>query len=244
MSHSRWIPVNCSAPEWSDDRLINALSIIWALTLKELRIEARNRDVAVAIVMFASLVIAIFAIAIEPSARNAVETGPGVLWAAVTFAGVVGLTRSTSHELENDAVGALMMAPISRDLVFIGKWLGTFVFLAIATAIVFVVFTFMFNLPVFRAEIMLVALLATFGFSAVGTLFSSLTFRVRAREVLLPMLFLPTVAPLLFAAIQVTSAAAADETWSASMPWIQLAVVYDVVFITASALLFGFVLDD
>ena len=221
-----------------------ALSIIWALTLKELRIEARNRDVAVAIVMFASLVIAIFAIAIEPTARKAIETGPGVLWAAITFAGVVGLTRSTSHELENDAVGALMIAPISRDLVFIGKWLGTFVFLGVATTIVFVVFTFMFNLPVFRAEIMLVALLATVGFSAVGTLFSSLTYRVRAREVLLPMLFLPTVAPLLFAAIQVTAAAASDHPWSASWPWIQLAIVYNVVFITASALLFGFVLDD
>ena len=158
--------------------------------------------------------------------------------------GVVGLTRSTSHELENDAVGALMMAPISRDLVFIGKWLGAFVFLAIATLIVFVVFTFMFNLSVFRAEIMLVALLATLGFSAVGTLFASLTFRVRAREVLLPMLFLPSVAPLLFAAIQVTTAAASNEPWSVSLPWIQLAVVYDVVFIAASALLFGFVLDD
>ena len=220
------------------------LWIIWALTLKELRIEARNRDVAVAIVMFASLVIAIFAIAIEPTARKAIETGPGVLWAAITFAGVVGLTRSTSHELENDAVGALMMAPISRDLVFIGKWLGTFIFLAVATSIVFVVFTFMFNLTVFRIEIFLVALIATLGFSAVGTLFSSLTFRARAREVLLPMLFLPSVAPLLFAAIRVTTAAASDEPWSASQPWLQLAVVYDVVFIVASAILFTYVLDD
>ena len=221
-----------------------ALSIIWALTLKELRIEARNRDVAVAIVMFASLVIAIFAIAIEPTTRKAIEAGPGVLWAAITFAGVVGLTRSTSHELENDAVGALMMAPVSRDLLFIGKWLGTFVFLAIATLIVFVVFTFMFNLSVFRLEIFLVALLATLGFSAIGTLFSSLTFRARAREVLLPMLFLPTVAPLLFAAIQVTASAASGEPFSASLPWLQLAVVYDVVFIVASAILFAYVLDD
>lgn len=221
-----------------------ALSIIWALTLKELRIEARNRDVAVAIVMFASLVIAIFAIAIEPTSRKAIETGPGVLWAAITFAGVVGLTRSTSHELENEAVGALMMAPISRDLIFIGKWLGTFVFLAIATLIVFVVFTFMFNLAIFRAEIFLVAFLTTLGFSAVGTLFSSLTFRARAREVLLPMLFLPTVTPLLFAAIRVTTAVASQEALSVSMPWLQLALVYDVVFIAASALLFGYVLDD
>ena len=194
--------------------------------------------------MFASLVIAIFAIAIEPTSRNTIETGPGVLWAAITFAGVVGLTRATSHELENDAIGALMMAPISRDLVFIGKSLGHFIFFAIATIIVFGVFTLMFNLSVFQPEIFVVALLATLGFSAVGTLFSSLTFRVRAREVLLPMLFLPSVAPLLFAAIRVTAAAASNEPWSASMPWLQLAIAYDVVFVVASALLFSYVLDD
>ena len=220
------------------------LSIIWALTLKELRIEARNRDVAIAIVMFASLVIAIFAIAIEPTSRNAIEAGPGVLWAAITFAGVVGLTRASSHELENDAVGALMMAPVSRDLLFIGKSLGNFLFLCVATLIVFVVFTFMFNLPILRLEILLVALLASLGLSSVGTLFSSLTFRVRAREVLLPMLFLPSVTPLLFAAIRVTAAAASGEGWTASLPWLQLAVAYDVIFVAASALLFGYVLDD
>ena len=199
---------------------------------------------ALAIVMFASLVIGIFAIAIEPTARKAIETGPGVLWAAVTFAGVVGLTRATSHELENEAVGALMMAPVSRDLIFLGKAIGNFIFLAIATAIVFVVFTFLFNISVLRAEIFAVALLATLGFSAVGTLFSSLTFRARAREVLLPMLFLPSISPLLFAAIRVTSSAATGESWSESSMWIQLAVAYDVVFITASAVLFGYVLDD
>ncbi|MXZ02260.1 MAG: hypothetical protein F4Y88_00870 [Chloroflexi bacterium] len=236
--------VGCVLPKSNDVRLIATLSIIWALTLKELRIESRNRDVAIAIVMFASLVIAIFAIAIEPTSINAIETGPGVLWAAITFAGVVGLTRATSHELENEAVGALMMAPVSRDLLFIGKSLGNFLFLSVATVIVFVVFTFMFNLPVFRAEILFVALLSAIGFSSVGTLFSSLTFRVRAREVLLPMLFLPSVSPLLFAAIRVTAAAASGEGWSPSIPWLQLAVAYDVVFVTASALLFGYVLDD
>lgn len=221
-----------------------SLSIVWALTLKELRIESRNRDVAIAIVMFASLVIAIFAIAIEPTARKATETGPGVLWAAITFAGVVGLTRATSHELENDAVGALMLAPVSRDLLFMGKAIGNFIFLAVATTIVFVVFTFLFNLSILHSEIFVVAILATIGFSAVGTLFSSLTFRVRAREVLLPMLFLPSVAPLLFAAIQVTSLAATGRPWSESLPWIQMATAYDVVFVAVSVMLFGYVLDD
>ncbi len=238
------MPASYKRLQLPDNRLTATLSIIWALTLKELRIESRNRDVAIAIVMFASLVIAIFAITIESTTRNSLDTGPGVLWAAITFAGVIGLTRATSHELENDAIGALMMAPISRDLVFIGKSLGNFVFLTIATSIVFVVFTFMFNLNVFRGEIIAVALLSAIGFSGVGTLFSSLSFRIRAREVLLPMLFLPAVSPLLFAAIQVTSSAVSGEAWSTSLPWIQLAVVYDVVFLTASALLFGYVLDD
>lgn len=224
--------------------MVASLSIIWGLTRKELRIESRNRDVAIAIVMFASLVIAIFAIAIEPTARKAIEAGPGVLWAAVTFAGVVGLTRATSHELENDAVGALMMAPVSRDLLFIGKALGNFIFLAVATVIVFIVFTFLFNISVLHVEIFGIALLSTIGFSAVGTLFSSLTFRARAREVLLPMLFLPTVSPLLLAAIRVTSVTVTEAPWSEASAWIQLAVAYDVVFVTASAFLFGYVLDD
>ncbi len=224
--------------------MIASISIVWALTLKELRIESRNRDVAVSIVMFASLVIAIFAIAIEPTARKAIETGPGVLWAAITFAGVVGLTRATSHELENEAVGALMMAPVSRDLLFVGKALGNFIFLATATAIVFIVFTFLFNISVLHIEIFGIALLSTTGFSAVGTLFSSLTFRARAREVLLPMLFLPTVSPLLLAAIRVTSVTVTDAPWSESSTWIQLAVAYDVVFVTVSAFLFSYVLDD
>ena len=212
--------------------------------LKELRIESRNREVAISIIMFASLVITIFAIATESTTRNALETGSGVLWAAITFAGVIGLTRATSYELENNSIGALMMAPISRDLVFIGKSLGNFIFLTIATVIVFIVFMFMFNLHVLRAEILVIGLLAVIGFSGVGTLFSSMTFRVRAREVLLPMLFLPAISPLLFSAIQVTSLTVAGETWTASLPWMQLAVVYDFVFVTVSALLFGYVVDD
>ena len=192
--------VGCVLPKSNDVRLTATLSIIWALTLKELRIESRNRDVAIAIVMFASLVIAIFAIAIEPTSRNAIETGPGVLWAAITFAGVVGLTRATSHELENDAVGALMMAPVSRDLLFIGKSLGNFLFLSVATVIVFVVFTFMFNLPVFRAEILLVALLSAIGFLIRrNSVLESHIQSPRTRGVMLPMLFLPSVSPLLFA---------------------------------------------
>ncbi len=220
------------------------LSIIWALTLKELRIETRNRDVAIAIVMFASLVIAIFAIAIEPTANLALATGPGVVWAAITFAGVIGLTRAAAHELESDAVGALMLAPISSDLIFIGKTLGTSIFLAIATVIVFVIFTFLFNLNIFHLELIAITPLVILGFASVGTLFSSLTFRVRAREVLLPMLFLPAVTPLMFAAIRITTSAITGDPWTTTLPWLQLALAYDIVFITASALLFGYVLQD
>ncbi len=248
----QWLPIRPTRCEtvrlrrltWGDVQLNGPLAIIWVLMLKELRLEARNKDVVVGIVLFASLVMSIFAIAIEPTANSAMDVGPGVLWAAVTFAGVIGLNRSASHELDGEAIGTMMMAPISRDLVFVGKTLGIFVFMLISTAILLGIFVLLFNVSVLKLEVALIGSLCALGFAGVGTLFSNLTFRVRAREVLLPMFFLPTVTPLLFAAVRVTSLSAAGEPLSASIGWLQLALAYDVVFLVAAALLFGFVLED
>ncbi len=220
------------------------LKIIWFLALKDLRIESRNRDVAVAIIMFATLVISIFAIAIESESGANTELGSGVLWASIAFAGVVGLARSMSHEAETDAVWMLMTAPVSRDLIFLGKALGNLIFLLTAIVAIFGVFGVLFNLQVFQPQIIVAGVLGAVGFSGVGTLFSSLTLKARAREILLPMLFLPVVSPLLLTNIQITVETLSGESWHTVSAWIQLAVVYDAVLVSASAFLFGYVLED
>ena len=175
---------------------------------------------------------------------NALLVGPGVLWAGIAFAGVIGLNRVFALEMERDTLEGLMLTPISRDLIFLGKALGNLLFLAIAIAIALPVFAVLFNLVVLRFEMLAIALLAVIGFSSVGTVFAAMSARVRAREIMLPLLFLPVIAPLLLAVIEATADLVAGDSWSEMSQWLQLAGAFDLVFLIVSAVIFQFILED
>jgi heme exporter protein B len=222
-----------------------SLGIIWALARKDLLLEIRNRDVIVSIAGFILLVLAIFTFAVDIADRdNALLVGPGVLWAGVAFAGVIGLNRAFALEMERDTLEGLMLTPVSRDLIFLGKMLGNLLFLAISIAIALPVFAVLFNLVVLRLEMLVIALLTVIGFSSVGTVFAAMSVRVRAREIMLPLLFLPVVAPLLLATIEATADLVAGNSWSEMSQWLQLAAAFDVVFLIVSAVIFQFILED
>ncbi len=224
---------------------VASLGVIWAIARKDLLLELRNRDVIVSIAGFVLLVFAIFTFAIDiQQADNAELVGPGVLWAGIAFAGVIGLNRAFSLEMERDTLEGLMLTPISRDLIFLGKALGNLMFLAISIAIALPVFAVLFNLVVFRLELLAIAVLLVIGFSSVGTLFAAMSVRVRAREIMLPLLFLPVVAPLLLASIEATADLVAGDSWSEMSQWLQLAIGFDIVFVIVSAVIFQFILED
>ena len=176
-----------------------SLAVIWAIGRKDLLLETRNKDIIVAVSAFALLVLMVFTFAIDINQVNAKLTGPGILWASIAFAGVTGLNRAFALELEGNTLEALMLAPISRDLIYVGKMFGNFLFITAAQIIVIPIFAVLLNLAVLRWEMLVVSLLTTIGFSAIGTLFAAMTIRVRAREVMLPLLFLPVVTPLIMA---------------------------------------------
>lgn len=221
-----------------------SLAIIWAIGRKDLLLEIRNKEVVVAVAGFALLVLVIFTFAIDLNQGNAKLVGPGVLWAGIAFAGVTGLNRAFALEVEASTLEALMLAPISRDLIYLGKALGNFLFIAVAQIIVIPLFAVLFNLIVFRWEMLAIALLTTLGFSAVGTLFAAMSVRVRAREVMLPLLFLPVITPLLMAAVESTSHMVNGRSWSDMAQWLQLAVAFDVAFIVVSAFIFQHILEE
>ena len=224
---------------------VASVGIVWAIARKDLLLEVRNRDVIISIAGFSLLVLAIFTFAVDLADQdNARLVGPGVLWAGIAFAGVIGLNRTFALEMERDTLEGLMLAPVSRDLIFLGKALGNFLFLAISQAIVIPVFSALFNLSALKPEMIAISMLATLGFSAVGTVFAAMSVRVRAREIMLPMLFLPTIAPLLLAAIEATSDLVNGDSWSEMAQWLQLAAGFDVVFLIVSALVFQFILED
>ena len=221
-----------------------SLAVIWAIGRKDLLLETRNKDVIVAVSVFALLVLMIFTFAIDINQVNAKLTGPGILWASIAFAGVTGLNRAFALELEGNTLEALMLAPISRDLIFAGKMFGNFLFITAAQIIVIPIFAVLFNLAVLRWEMLVVSLLTTIGFSAIGTLFAAMTIRVRAREVMLPLLFLPVVTPLIMAAVESTSHVVNDSSWPEIYQWIQLAIAFDIAFIVVSAFIFQQILED
>ena len=221
-----------------------SLAVIWAIGRKDLLLETRNKDVIVAVSVFALLVLMIFTFAIDINQVNAKLTGPGILWASIAFAGVTGLNRAYALELEGNTLEALMLAPISRDLIYAGKMFGNFLFITAAQIIVIPIFAVLFNLTVLRWEMLVVSLLTTIGFSAIGTLFAAMTIRVRAREVMLPLLFLPVVTPLIMAAVESTSHVVNDSSWPEIYQWIQLAIAFDIAFIVISAFIFQQILED
>ena len=221
-----------------------SLAVIWAIGRKDLLLETRNKDVIVAISAFALLVLMIFTFAIDINQVNAKLTGPGILWASIAFAGVTGLNRAFALELEGNTLEALMLAPISRDLIYAGKMFGNFLFITAAQIIVIPIFAVLFNLAVLRWEMLVISLLTTIGFSAIGTLFAAMSMRVRAREVMLPLLFLPVVTPLIMAAVESTSHVVNDGSWPEIAQWIQLALAFDIAFIVISAFIFQQILED
>ena len=221
-----------------------SLAVIWAIGRKDLLLETRNKDIIVAVSAFALLVLMVFTFAIDINQVNAKLTGPGILWASIAFAGVTGLNRAFALELEGNTLEALMLAPISRDLIYVGKMFGNFLFITAAQIIVIPIFAVLFNLAVLRWEMLVVSLLTTIGFSAIGTLFAAMTIRVRAREVMLPLLFLPVVTPLIMAAVESTSHVVNDSSWPEIYQWIQLAIAFDIAFIVVSAFIFQQILED
>ena len=118
----------------------DSVAVIWSIGRKDMLLEIRNKDIVVAIAGFALLVLVVFTFAIELNQNNAKLVGPGVLWAAIAFAGVTGLSRTFALEIEGNTLDALTLAPISRDLIYLGKALGIFLFLSIAQLIVIPVF--------------------------------------------------------------------------------------------------------
>jgi len=221
-----------------------ALRPVWAIAAKDVLLEIRSKEIVVSVLVFSLLVLVIFNFAIELTATSARQMGPGILWVAIAFAAVIGLNRSFVIEKDGDALQGLMLAPVSRDALFLGKALGSFLFITTAEVMIFPIFTILFNVTVITPETVAIALLTNLGIATAGTVFSAMAVNTRAREIMLPLLFLPVIAPLLVAAVEGTACVTQGGSWDACAQWLGLAAAFDVVFAVVAVSVFQFVLQD
>ena len=214
------------------------MAILW----KDILSELRTRDIIVSVLVFALLVIVIFNFAFDPARIRLVASG--VLWVALTFAGVLVLNRCFVLEKDKGCLEGLMLCPVSREIIYLGKLLGNLLFMLIVAIIVLPIFFILFNLPVFNPELILIVLLATIGFASVGTLFSALAVNTKARDIMLPILFFPIVAPVIIAAVKATGLVLDGEPWSSWASWLQIMIAFDVIFMVVSSLVFEFIIEE
>lgn len=215
---------------------------VFAILWKDILSELRTKDIITSLLVFALLVIVIFNFAFKPEKIELVASG--VLWVAFTFAGVIGLSRSFVLEKDKGCLEGLMLSPVGRDVIYLGKMLGNLAFMLIVEVIVLPVFLVLFNLPIFIPRLVLIVVLATIGFVCIGTLFSALAVNTRAREIMLPILFFPIVSPIIIAAVKSTALILAGKSWGSMSSWLQVMVAFDVIFLVVSSLVFEFVIEE
>jgi heme exporter protein B len=215
------------------------------LLAKELRLELRTRELLHATIIFALVVVVLFSFAFDPTVAESRRYGPGLLWIAFLFAGSLMLHPSFAREQSNDTLDALRMAPISNFAILLGKLLANFLFLCFAEVVLVPVFAVLYNVSLagIVPRLTLVLLLGTLGIVTTGTVFSAVAAHARMRELLLPLLLLPILAPLLIASVEATASLFSDPP-ALDRTWVTFLAGFDIVFLTASWLLCDYLVEE
>lgn len=218
----------------------------WLIARKDLAIEYRTRTAFFSALVLAVLGLAIFYFAWDVTAVRAIDLAPGVLWVIFTFSGLLGLQRSFGVEQEGRAVDGLLVAPVPREAIYLGKALANLVFVAGVQAVAIPALALFYNLELGRPLLVLgaIAALAAVGLVAVGTLFSAMAVNTRLAELLLPVLSLPFFVPIVMAASQSSARLLAGRPIEEAWPWLKILLGFDIVFLTACMLAYPQTLDE
>src|SRR5690606_14829925 len=208
-----------------------------AIARKDALAELRGRNASVSALFFAAIVLLLFGFALGPDSRRLADAAPGLLWLAVVLAGILAVSRLHLLETEDGALEQLALYPVSRRAVYAGKAIGGFAVMLVLGLVALGAVGILFAVDLLAAwpALLGTVVLGAIGIAAVGTFYAGVTVRLRAREVMLPLLVLPVLAPLLLAAVKATQAALTGDPFGELASWLQLLVAFDVVMLAAGA---------
>jgi heme exporter protein B len=215
-----------------------------AIVQKDLSAEFRSFELISAMLVFSLLVIIIFNFALELDVKVRQSVTSGVLWATFAFAGTLGLNRSMSVEKDRGCMDGLLLAPVDRSVIYFGKAISNLIFMLVVEVIVLPVYSLLYNVNLFRFDLLGVILLGSIGYAAVGTLLSTMSAQTRTREVLLPILLFPVAMPVLLASVKASGGLLTGAEFSEILSPLNLLIVYDIIFIAIAFMVFDFVVEE
>ena len=221
--------------------MTRSIVVALAVARKDLTAEWRTRELVPALGQFVVLALVIANFAFQIDSQNAASIAPGVLWLALVFAGLVAFGRAFAAEREQASLEAMLMTRASSTAIFAGKALSAALLLIGCEIVLLPALSLLFGTPL-NVDLVVAVLLATIGMAALGCLFAAMVARVRAREVLLPLLTLPLWIPFVVAggqAVQVAMGASGNYSQA-----VALLIDFDILFVVLTSLAARFVLDD
>ena len=220
---------------------MRSISIALAVARKDIASEWRTREIVPALAQFIVLALVIANFGFQFDSHNAPAIAPGVLWMALVFAGLVAFGRTFAAEREQASLEAMLMTPATPAAIFAGKALAAGLLLVICEAVLLPALALFFAVPLTFDEVSAV-LLATVGMAVLGCLFAAMVARVRARELLLPLLTLPLWIPFVVIGGQAVQSAMNGGSTTNSANGLLLDL--DILFVVLTSLAARFVLDD
>ena len=222
----------------------NFFKAVSAVVWKDLRAELRTLELFSAMLVFSLLIIIIFNFALELDLKTRQSVTSGVLWATFAFAGTLGLNRSMAIEKDRGCLDGLLLAPVDRSAIYFGKLISNLTFMLIVEAIVLVVYSILYNINLFQPGLLLVILLGSIGYAAVGTLLAAMSVQTRTRDILLPILLFPIIIPVLLAAVKASSGFLDGSQFSDVLLPLDILVVYDLIFISVAFMFFENIVEE
>ncbi|XGI83864.1 heme exporter protein CcmB [Halorutilales archaeon Cl-col2-1] len=220
------------------------LRVVYEVARKDVLLESRTKSTINSSVVFASLIVVVFSFAFVRRFENLGGVGRGALWIAFVFSGTVGMTRSASVEESDSAIEGLMLVPVDRSAIYVGKVLSTSLFVSLVGSLSLVLVTIFLDYPIGIAESPLVigvVVVASLGFSSVGVLMSILSSKSNLSETVLPILLIPLMIPVLLSGIELTRVVTEGGSYAG---WLRTLAAYDGIVFLAGLMTFGYVLEE
>jgi heme exporter protein B len=217
----------------------------WLVLRKDLAIERRTGEIVTTSGFFAILVAVLASLAFS-FGEGQKTAAPGVMWISVTFAAVLALGRTWHREREESALLGLLVSPLPRSAIFLGKMLGVLVFLFAIEALVVPVTALLFSIDLLKMGpgLGLIALAATPGIAASGTLFGVMTVRTRARDLVLASVLVPLLSPTLLTAVAATRDLLGGAALGELGDYAALLLAFDAVFLAGGLAMFGSLVES
>ena len=217
---------------------------VLAIIQKDLAVELRTKENLSAMVVFSLIVLVIFNFAFELQGVDITVLGSGVLWVAFTFSGILGLGRSFAAEKDKGSIEGVLLSPVDRGAVFLGKMTSNLIFISVMQAVTLPLFALLNNAPLPWWPLIPYVVLGTIGFAAMGTLLSAVAASTKMREVMLPILLFPVSIPLLMASVKLTSGALQGREFADLSSWFSILIAYDAIFAVVSFWVFEYVVEE